>query len=169
MKECPEGDSASRMAETDQKVWDQLEGEPNEAYARFLVYRDLGPNRSVILAYDSFRPNAPQSKENPTRSASRAWWENYRVFRWKGRALAWDVSQLANAVPEAATTIFRLISETAKACLAEIANGNIKPQSFAELKEMVVILGGFISPEVISTTINNAGNAGDSERQSRAP
>jgi hypothetical protein len=149
-------------AKTDErKPWDQLEGESNEAYARFLVYRNLGPTRSVLLAYAALRPDAPESKKKQTRSASRIWWDNYRAFHWKDRAAAWDVAQLVYAVPEAAAAIFKLIGETAKACLAEVANGNIKPQSFAELREMVVILAGFISPEVISTTINHAGNAED--------
>ncbi len=147
--------------------WEQLDGEPNEAYARFLVYRNLGPARSVLLAYASLRSAAPRSKDKPTQRAPRIWWENYRAFQWKDRAAAWDVSQMANAVPEAATTIFKLMGETARACLAEVANGNIKPQSFVELKDMVVILGNFISPEVISATINNTGNAADSGDQSR--
>ncbi len=152
------------MAKTsERKPWEQLEGESSEAYARFLAYRNLGPIRTVILAYAAFRPVTPKSKNKPTLSAPRVWWDNYRVLEWRDRAAAWDVSQMANAVPEAATTIFKLMGETARACLAQVANGNIKPQSFEELKDMVVILGNFISPEVISATINHAGNAEDGD------
>jgi hypothetical protein len=151
------------------KAWEQLEGESNQAFAQFLAYRNLGPARSVLSAYASTRLMVRQKEDRPTQSPPKAWWENYRVFQWKDRATAWDVWQLPHAVPEAAVTIFKLIGETAKVCLTEIANGNIKPQSFAELKEMVVILGSFISPEVVSTTLYNAGDSGAADAQPVAP
>ncbi len=147
----------------ERKAWQQLAGESNEAYARFLAFRDLGPTRTILLAYASLRPGATQSENEPALRVTRIWWENFRVYHWKDRAAAWDVSQMASAVPEAATTIVTLLGETARVCLAEVANGNIKPKDFAELKDMVVILGNLISPEVIRTTIDHAGNAVDSD------
>ncbi len=143
----------------ERKAWQQLAGESNEAYARFLVFRDLGPARTVFLAYASSRPGAPKTENGPALGVPRIWWENYRVFQWKHRAAAWDVTQMVNAVPESATTILKLIGETARACLAQVENGNIKPQNFTELKDMVVILGNLISPEIIRTSIDHAGNA----------
>lgn len=33
------------------KAWEQLPDEPDSAYARFLMYRNLGPARSIDAAF----------------------------------------------------------------------------------------------------------------------
>lgn len=137
----------------EQKTWEQLSDEPNEAYARFLIYRNLGASRSLDAAYLIAGPTA--TKRNKTQRANGQWTKDSAAYKWRDRASNWDSWQLVNVVPEATTTIFKLINQSAKVALEQLVSGNIKPTNFTELKEMVVILAGFISPEVITATIDN--------------
>lgn len=136
--------------------WDQLENEPDAAYTRFLVYRNLGPTRSIEKAYLAFTA----SNRVKSRRASGQWLNDSSTYNWQERSSKWDASQLINAVPEAATTIFNLIAEVARTSLEQVQNGELRPTTWEQLHEMVVTLASFISPEVISQTIDNAGNAG---------
>lgn len=143
------------------KVWEQLSNEPNEAYTRFLIYRNLGMNRSLDAAYEIGAGKAPKGKKK--QPAAGQWTKDSTTYKWRERATTWDAWQLVNVVPEATTTIFRLIQETAKVSLEQLLSGAIKPTNFAELKEVVTLLANFISPEVITATIDNNRMAGTDE------
>jgi hypothetical protein len=67
------------MTDTERKPWDQLEGESDESYARFLIYRSLGPARTLLLGYIAFRGNASNQKK-PPHHAPKIWQENYWTF-----------------------------------------------------------------------------------------
>ena len=138
------------------KEWEQLQGESNEAYARFLVYRNLGIGRTLVQAYELATGKVQKGSKRV--HASGQWQREAKDFNWQSRATAWDSWQLENVVPQATTTIFKLIEEAAKVSLAQVLNGSIKPANWQEFKEMVVILAGFISPEVVTATIDNARN-----------
>lgn len=138
---------------TPPKPWEQLENETPEAYTRFLVYRNLGPGRSIAAAYKAV-------KGGKKREPSGQWERDSVAYNWPDRAARWDVAQLSELVPEATANIFKAISETARIALRELESGRLKPANWAELKETVTLLASFISPEVITSAIDNAGNTG---------
>lgn len=64
--------------------WDRESGEPATVYAAFLVYRDLGYQRTVLEAY---RQATGRLKAD---QASGMFQKHYKDFRWRERAAAWD-------------------------------------------------------------------------------
>src|SRR5687768_17558601 len=79
--------------ERERAPWDQLPGEPDVAYARFLLYRNLGPARSLEKAYGAFlstiEDESAQNRVKPR--ASGTWCEDSAQYKWVARAVAWDV------------------------------------------------------------------------------
>lgn len=137
------------------KPWEQQEGEPSESYARFLVYRNLGMARTQRKAYAA--ANGRQAGKCP----SGKWQDDSARWNWVERAAAWDIAQLVHTVPAATTAIFKVIDETARACLADLEDGKLKPRNFRELLETVSFLASLISPEVISAIIENTAHPAD--------
>lgn len=64
--------------------WDRQPGEPERGYDAFLVYRDLGPERSVPAAYRQ------RSGNDLAKQAGGQWNAWSKAFHWKSRALAYD-------------------------------------------------------------------------------
>lgn len=66
------------------KPWEQREDESSKAYAAFMTYLELGPDRSIDKAATA---SAPQKSRK-----SRAWhWQSWsRRFDWVARAGAYD-------------------------------------------------------------------------------
>src|SRR5262249_5670477 len=74
------------------KPWDQRPDEPDPAFVRFLIYRDLGPGRSLIQAYLAFLRLLDGSTEGvERRSIPGQWYRDSRQWEWVRRARAWDV------------------------------------------------------------------------------
>lgn len=140
--------------------WDQQPGEPPEAYARFLVYRNMGPVRSLDAAYQA--ANVGKGRKSSERSGT--WQDNSSAYNWRERAARWDVAQLSAVVPETAGVIFEAIKEFARQTLAEVQSGKHRPKDWGEVKEALVVLSTLVSPDVIATAADNAQAAGHGER-----
>lgn len=71
-------------------LWDQLPGESSKAYAAFVIYRDLGPRRSIEEASRLYhdRPNSSPRRRRAS-GQIRHWAERWN---WPARAVAWDQS-----------------------------------------------------------------------------
>lgn len=144
------------MTDAPQSPWDQLPGEPPEAYARFLIYRNLGPARSLDAAYKI--ANVGKRRKSSERSGT--WQENATAHRWRERAARWDVAQLSVVVPEATGLIFQSIAEYAKIILEALQERKHTPRTWAELKDGLVVLSTLVSPDVIAAATDHAQPAG---------
>ena len=140
-------------------AWDQLDNEPTEAHARFLVYRNLGPVRTVEAAYHSV------GKSRKKNGMSGQWASDSAAYNWRERAARWDVAQLNQIVPETAGIIFEGIKEYARIVLRELQSAQYKPRNWAELRDSLVVLAGFVSPEVITQAVDNSAGHGDATGQ----
>lgn len=69
--------------------WERQPGEPEEWYARFLIYKDLGMSRNLHRAYKAERADTPFPMP-PTTGTPISWTHNSRQWHWKERAEAWD-------------------------------------------------------------------------------
>jgi len=136
-------------------AWDQLPGEPPEAYARFLIYRNLGPARTIDAAYGASAGNRRKSQ-----STSGQWLADSSAYNWRERAARWDVAQLSVVVPETTGLIFEAIAEYSKIVLEELKARKRKPGSWIELKEYLVVLSNLVSPDVIAAAADHARAAG---------
>lgn len=91
-------------------AWDQLPDEPAKWFARFGVYRGLGPARTIDRAWRACQEKLADTSEasvamaNGQRQvkASRHWFVKSKLFRWVERATEWDryVRQQADAAAE---------------------------------------------------------------------
>jgi len=68
-----------------ENVWEQARGESARAYAAFVAYRDLGPERSLAKAAEQAGRHVSLLKRWSARN------------RWRDRAWAWDVAQAREA------------------------------------------------------------------------
>lgn len=70
-----------------EQPWTQLKAENDLWYSRFLIYRDMGPVRTVLGACKIERERTRKEKPKGT---PRNWREMAAVYRWGVRAKAWD-------------------------------------------------------------------------------
>jgi hypothetical protein len=149
------------------KPWDKLPEEPDEAYARFLVFRNLGVGRTIDAAYATIRTSAAnraksrkgkKSAKSTTR-ASGQWFKDAATFHWAERAAAWDVEMLRVVVPETITAIFQAIDEFAKVTIETLRSGKVKPRTWVQAIGAITILAGFISPETARSAMDQLRHA----------
>src|SRR5262245_60895581 len=116
--------------------WDQLPGESDAAYARFLVYRNLGPQRTIDAAYNSQSPVDPKSPKR--HQAPGSWRKDSKRFAWPRRAVAWDLDCLIRAGPGIGEAYLKLLCRFATGLLSAIDDGRlIKPSSLEEFLKAV--------------------------------
>ncbi len=75
----------------------RLDGEPDMWYGRFTQFVLLGPDRSVLQAYNRQRQTAGQSaaKRSPS-----SWDDASKRWKWRERAAAWDEEQRAALIAQ---------------------------------------------------------------------
>jgi hypothetical protein len=76
------------------RPWDQQEGEPDDAFARFLVYLNIGPGRRLEDAFEASRSSRGKRGGRGRQRAYLAWILEAQRRHWRERAHAWDVHQL---------------------------------------------------------------------------
>jgi hypothetical protein len=70
------------VSAAENQPWERQDGESAPAFAAFCHYRDLGPKRSLLRAYQQHKPDAEQ--------LAGIWSEWSAKWRWYDRALAYD-------------------------------------------------------------------------------
>ena len=79
------------------RPWDRQDGEPARWYARFLVYMELGPARTLAEAYANTLEKAGKGRKSTRPDGklrpSGGWNTASRKYRWRERTLAWDAEQ----------------------------------------------------------------------------
>lgn len=90
--ELIEGDEDVVDTGPNETPWEQLkaEGETARWYSRFLLYRDLGPTRTLIGSVRAEQDAKGIPLEERAHGASGAWRQTAEKFNWKERAEAWD-------------------------------------------------------------------------------
>src|SRR5207245_1768705 len=133
---CRSGVRAMGEQLTIRNPWDQREGEPAAAYARFLAYRNLGPSRTVALAVASVEASPElqtarrtgRGRKGPERDAGagaaeprshppRRWRDDAARWEWAARADAWDIARLTEAGERVQVHMTELMCRLAAAAL----------------------------------------------------
>lgn len=70
-------------------IWERMPDEPDRWYARFEVYRLLGPNRSLLGTYRLVTQLLGRAGQAP----GHAWHQAAQRWRWQARAQAWDQAE----------------------------------------------------------------------------
>jgi hypothetical protein len=133
------------------KLWEQQNGEPNESYSRFLIYRNMGALRSVDKAYQNVLPNAKR--------ANGQWRDDCAKFEWVSRASAWDIYTLTEIGQRVVVRYVNALDLAFQRIIESLSDTSHKPKSWDAIIESITILGGFIPQETVATIRQN--NAGD--------
>lgn len=82
-------EEGSAAGEGRRKPWEQWDEEPPNWYGRFVIFRDMGPGRSLTGCVRIYY----ERRHKPAHPANVTWCENALVWKWRERALAWDQYQ----------------------------------------------------------------------------
>jgi hypothetical protein len=147
------------MTDEQKAPWDQLEGEPSPAYARFLVYRNLGPGRSLERAYQAFLSTIYQeSAENRRKppQLSGQWSDDSSRYGWVARAAAWDIEMLATAGEQIVINFIEAVRALSQKAVEALSRPEVKPDDWRDLLEAIRIVGDVLSVEAIATVASRA-------------
>jgi hypothetical protein len=122
--------------------WDQLPGEPDEAYARFLIYRNLGLTRSVAKARVS-------RKGKKGEGSSGCWSSDSATYAWVKRAVAWDIDNLKAHGPRLAVVWAECVMAIAEKTLSYLRDAKSKPKSFDSVVNAVEKLAKYVSADAL--------------------
>ncbi len=150
------------------KLWDQQKGETDGAYSHFLIYRNLGPARSIEAAYflcSSIASNRAKSRRGSKPASNRAsgqWAKESEQFNWQARAHAWDVKVFDEAGQRVVVNFVALLEQLSRRALEAMANPRVKPRGLKSIVEVVTVLGAYIPAETVA-------NLSTDSRSNRAP
>lgn len=130
----------------ERKAWEQQEGEPDAAYARFLVYRNLGPARSLDDAYRASRGIAPKRTKTP--QVSGQWKDDSARWKWVERATAFDVEMFAALGVQVVARFYKSLDIISRKSLVNLMDESVKPKGWSESVDATVRIGQFIPAEV---------------------
>ncbi len=141
--------------EAERKPWDQLEGEPSEAYARFLIYCTMGRTRSLEAAYllDSGQ-TAKKSKKK--QSISGQWTNDSTKFNWIERAIAWDIEKLTIHGEEVVLDFIGAMRNYANKTLHASLGKRLTPRDWNQLTNALNTLGKFIPADTVESISDTA-------------
>lgn len=121
--------------------WDQQPGEPPEAYARFLVYRNLGVGRSI--------PKARGRSRKKAEGSSGTWNDDCAAYNWVARSRAWDVENLRQHGAQLAVIWANCVIAAAEKALAALRDPKCKPKDFDSAVAAVEKLSKFVSADAL--------------------
>ena len=129
------------MSQKAKRPWDPKRGEPKSSYARFLIYRNLGPCRTVTAAYQVVKKGAERCPGQ--------WQRDSTKWSWNERAAAWDIAVLSDTGKDVIVGFVNSLRALSRKTLAALAETDIKPASWASVLGAINVLGHFISPEAV--------------------
>jgi hypothetical protein len=146
----------------EQPIWDQLPGESDAAYARFLVYRNLGPARSLDKAYTA-QHDDKASKGVKRRQVSGQWYRDSVEHEWRRRAERWDISNMREHGRSATINFIAAVSRLSEKTAAGLDSVNVK--SWSDAVSAINALGSLISADAISAIVEDTEASDDSNRK----
>jgi hypothetical protein len=127
------------------KPWLQRWDEPEESFARFLHYRNLGPCRSLNEAY------RVASNGDKLCRATGQWGDDSRKYKWVKRAAAWDVHKLSKAGDKIVMSYVALVEKIIAKALAFV--DTCGPERWPDVLSAVKMLNGFITYDALKETV----------------
>jgi hypothetical protein len=147
------------QALTRARPWDQWPNEPAGAYKRFVVFRELGPGRSLNRAYQEFLRLSGVTKGVEGRRAPGCWQRYAEEWSWAERCHGFDIASFAARGQKVVVLYLECILEATRKLLRGIQNGR-GPVTEAEINDALETLARLIPPEAVYGTLLNASGRG---------
>lgn len=84
-----------RQSKQQAAPWEQQAREPDIWYRRFLAYRDLGPERTLVGAYRVVKGSAASTSSRKNSTVPTSWIRMRDRWEWVERAQLWDREEYA--------------------------------------------------------------------------
>lgn len=143
--------SANPAPDSPPKSWDRQPGEPAAAYARFLIYRNLGPGRTLNAAYWVYT-GAPEGTAR--RPAPGSWHRDSAMWNWPSRASDWDVTNLWDMGREIVITYFAAYKTLTDRTLETLTNPDTRPANWRDVLETLSLLDRLVTPEQVKRVVD---------------
>lgn len=133
-------------------LWLQFHKEPDDAYARFCLYRGLGPGRTLISAYRTYLAsfkNATNGKRTQPSHIPGHWGEECSRWRWVERAEAWDVHVLKNYGERLATRFIGSLDKLAEKTAQAVAKPAMRPKNWKDVLDSLEIIAKYLRPDIV--------------------
>jgi hypothetical protein len=137
------------MAESAAPPWDQRPGEPPEAYARFLCYRNLGPGRSLPLARKAHATVQAGTNRKEPEGAGGQWNDDSAEYDWVARATAWDIHTLREQGGELSRLWLAIMVTAARKAAETLADPDCRPSGFSGALAVLDRLAPYMTPDVL--------------------
>jgi hypothetical protein len=151
-------------------VWEQQPFEGDASHTRFLTYRNLGPTRSLLGAYEFYCYSKEAAEENQhvkdivkaKKSYKKlnipgSWIADSSNNLWEFRANQWDINILSVAGREVIDNFYKSLAVHTRQLLEVMQEGKLLPRSYQELAEGLALIGSFITPEAVAAWRDFAG------------
>jgi hypothetical protein len=125
------------------KPWEQIEGETDAAYVRFLAYRNLGPNRSMLRAYYSHESIAEGSRKKP--SVPGNWQDDSTTYDWVARSQAWDIENLITQGERIITKYISTLDALTDKTLTYLTDATNQPDSWESAVKALELISKIVS------------------------
>jgi hypothetical protein len=138
--------------------WERRRGETETAYARFLLFRNLGPARTLDAAYraylatpeiDDGPPDIEVGKGDKRRRAPGSWQKEAAEQSWADRAAAWDVATLSDLGRATVVSFCSVLERICTRSLSAVVDNEIAPKSWHEILESLQIIGTMLPQGLI--------------------
>lgn len=134
--------------------WDQREGEAPESYTRFLIFRNLGPGRTLLLAaieYRALRPTNAKKRHSTQRYVPGHWGDDAKKNEWHERAVAWDIAQLTKQGDELCRYWVGILVSAARKAAIKLTDPRCNPKDFAQCITVIEKLSPYLTPDVLKS------------------
>lgn len=123
--------------------WQKQEGESNTEYAKYLVYQNMGPGRTVLRAYRAY-------KQDPNITTySGAFRRLSTVRRWIDRASAYDVYAMSDRGTGIVVNWVEALVLLSERTLSAIIDQDLRPKNLEEALRIIDVLSQFVTPETV--------------------
>ena len=139
------------MAER-RKSWEHQPDEPEDAFDRFVYYRDLGPTRSIDKAWRAWRLTAENASPGITdRRADGHWRSDSVEHSWRTRARDYDAHRFRTTN----SAVLQKFTENLHSLTlgVGIALEEIRPQTFKEICYAIRLLSRIIPQETVTVLL----------------
>jgi hypothetical protein len=136
-------------------AWDQLRDEPDDGYSWFLHFRNLGPGRTLSLAYNAFCDTFANANQEVTNSAkprrvSGQWATLSAHWRWCERAADWDQHNFKLYGKRAAVKFVAALDKVADRVCEALARPGMRPRKWDDLVKALAIIQAYAGPVTIA-------------------
>jgi hypothetical protein len=139
--------------DTPLRPWDRQPDESPESYRRFLVYRNLGPARTLTRACNQFNapPDATESRGQHKKQPDGSWTADSANHNWVERACEWDIDNLVRAGDQTVVHFVELVRVFAEKVLQTAAEDDCKPGSgnWSQVESGLKTLSNFVPHEAV--------------------